>query len=122
MARSELTPTFTPWDGEEMVLRHHDHRERVGRIAKLNSRWHLSWEESRVGDSLHASSLEAVAAACEAYPRYVEAEDEEMREDREREEYEERFYRRRAQAVARAVSVPTGGQKGWKAQRSGDPD
>jgi hypothetical protein len=122
MASANLIPIFTPWDGQAMTIRHHEHRERIARIAKSADGWHLTWSHNRVRDTTHATSLEAVSAACDSYPDYLKAEDEEMREFREREEYEERFVRRRASAVARAVQVPTGGQKGWQARRPTTPD
>jgi hypothetical protein len=105
-----------------MTIRHHVDEERIARITQTNDGWRLTWSHNRVRDTTHATSLEAVAAACGSYPDYLHAEDEEMREFREREEYEERFVRRRAGAVARAVRVPTGGQKGWQDRRPAAPE
>ncbi|MYW49602.1 hypothetical protein [Streptomyces sp. SID161] len=105
-----------------MTIRHHVDHERIARIAQTDDGWRLTWTHNRLRDTTHATSLEAVAAACDSYPEYLKVEDEEMREFREREEYEERFVRRRANAVARAVRVPTGGQKGWQERRPSNPD
>lgn len=122
MSRAKPVPVFTPWDGQAMTIRHHVYSERVARIAQTDGGWRLTWSENRVRETTHATSLEAVAAACDSYPEYLKVEDEESRKFREREEYEERFVRRRAGAVARAVRVPTGGQKGWQDRRPAAPD
>ncbi|MFD7995533.1 hypothetical protein [Streptomyces mexicanus] len=122
MARAKPIPIFTPWDGQAMTIRHHEDRERIARITQTDGGWHLTWSGNRVRDTVHATSLEAVAAACDSYAEYLKVEDEELREVREQEEYEERFVQRRANAVARAVRVPTGGQKGWQVRRSSAPD
>lgn len=105
-----------------MVIRHHEDRERIARITQTDAGWRLTWTENRVADSLHDTALAAVAAARDSYPDFLQAEDDAYREHREREEYEERFVRRRAGAVARAVPTPTGGQKGWQTRRPTTPD
>jgi hypothetical protein len=105
-----------------MTIRHHDHHERIAKIAETDAGWHLTWSHNRLEDSLHDTALAAVAAARDAYPAFLQVEDEEDREHREREEYEERFVRRRAGAVSRAVRTPTGGQKGWQTRRPTTPE
>jgi hypothetical protein len=100
-----------------MIIRHHDHGERIARITQTEAGWHLAWFENWLEASVHDTALAAVAAARDAYPAFLRVEDEEYREDREREEYEERFVRRQAGAVARAVRTPAGGQKGWQTRR-----
>ena len=122
MSRSQPIPVFAPWNGKAMEIRHHEHRDRVGRIAETAGGWHLTWSFNHLKDSTHATSLEAVATARDAYPDYLAAEYEATREFQEQQEYEERFLRGRASAVARALRVPTGGQKGWQNRRPSRPE
>lgn len=122
MARAQPVPVFTPWHNGTMAIRHHDHGERIARIVQTDTRWHLTWSQDLLKESLHDTALAAVAAARGAYPAFLQAEDEYYREETERAEYEERFVRRRAGAVARAVRTPTGGQKGWQTRRPTTPE
>lgn len=122
MARSQPVPVFTPWHNGTMVIRHHEDRERIARITQTDAGWRLTWSNNRIEDSLHATALAAVAGARDSYPAFLQAEEDADREDRERAEYEERFVRRRAGAVARAVRTPTGGQKGWRTRRPTTPE
>ena len=118
-ANPQPTPVFTPWDGQAMTLRHHEDRERVGRItATGTSEWLLSWHMNYQPPSHHPDAQHAVAAACEQYPAYLAAEYESAREVHEQAEYQERFMRRQAGAVARALRIPTGGQRGWQDRRT----
>jgi len=121
VAQAQPFPVFTPWDGKGIDIRHHEDRERIGRIRLFDGTWHLTWRYNRVRDSEHATGLEAVAAARDAYDEYLAVEYEATREFQEQQEYEERFIRQRAGAVARALRVPTGGQKGWRGKRSSAP-
>lgn len=131
MARTKPVPIFTPWDGQAMTIRHHEHHERIAKISYAETDpaepecltgWVLCWAWNRLPVTIHDTALEAVAHARDAYPEYLKAENEATRGFREREKYEERFVRRRANSVARALRVPTGGQKGWQNRRPSAPD
>ncbi|CAK7288555.1 hypothetical protein [Streptomyces misionensis] len=132
VGRTDPIPVFTPWHEQQtMDIRHHEHQERIARIRQheanevgpdMPAGWYLVWAYGRIPSSIHETALHAVAHARNAYPEYLKADEEATREIREREEYEERFIRRRASAVARAVRVPTGGQKGWQERRTPKPD
>ena len=122
MSRAQPIPVFAPWNGKTMDIRHHEHRDRVGRIVQTIEGWRLTWSYNHLQDSTHATSLEAVATARDSYPNYLAAEYEAAREFQEQQDYEERFINRRAGAVARALRVPTGGQKGWKSRRPSTPE
>ncbi|MEU3665730.1 hypothetical protein [Streptomyces virginiae] len=116
-------PTFTPWDDRPLItIRHHDDNRRIGRIGYVATGdeaegWHLSWETCDPPASRYDDVQAAVAAACDAYPALLEVEAEALEEY----EYRERFVRRQANALARAVRIPTGGQQGWKSAPDGDP-
>ncbi|WP_432127418.1 hypothetical protein [Streptomyces sp. bgisy082] len=122
MSRAQPIPVFTPWDGKVMEIRHHEHRDRIGRIVQIADGWSLTCTYNHLQDSTHVTSLEAVAKARDSYPDYLAAEYEATREFQEQQDYEERFINRRAGAVARALRVPTGGQKGWQSRRPSTPE
>lgn len=113
------TPTFVPWsDSARITLRHHEHDTKIGHIAPVVrdgiSEWRLAWEFDYLPSACYEDAQAAVVAACDAYPAYLQAEHEANRESYEEHEYQERFARRQAGALARAVRIPTGGQRGWK--------
>lgn len=109
-------PTLISGD-RSVSIRHHEDNERIGRIIHApgqvgEGEWLLEWDMSDlVSPSRYPDAPSAVRAAVDLYPTYLEA----VREWMEK-EYgsQDRAVRLQARAVARAVSTPTGGQKGWR--------
>lgn len=111
-------PVFTPWSGEQLGIRHHESHERAGQVAYIDlgpdhlegPGWYLLWE-AHLPPKRYDTALDAVAAARDTYPAYLQAWEDALLEDDPHWESKGQARQREAGAIARAVRVPMGGQK-----------